>query len=90
MASTTYTTTITATVTSTPKVDAGNLANGLFTDFAPLLQLFGDEVTKQFLSTSMGLGDDILLSIAPIGIITIVVCAIRIRGYTWMKAIIGR
>lgn len=88
MASTTHTSAITAT--STPKVDEGNLANGLFTDFSPLLQLFGDEVTKQFLATSMGLGDDILLSIGPIGIITIVVCAIRIRGYTWMKAIIGR
>jgi hypothetical protein len=88
MTSTTHTST--ATATATPIVNAGNLANGLFTDFAPLLQLFGDEVTKQFLATSMGVGDDILLSVAPIGIITIIVCAIRIRGYTWMKAMIGR
>jgi hypothetical protein len=88
MASTTSTTPVVAT--ARPIVDTGNLANGFFTDFAPLLQLFGDEVTKQFLATSMGLGDDILLSIAPIGIITIIVCAIRIRGYTWMKALIGR
>jgi hypothetical protein len=79
-----------ATTTSIPKVDSGNLANGPFTDFAPLLALFGDEVTKQFLATSMGWGDGILLALAPIGVMTVVVSAIRVSGYPMMKYIIGR
>jgi hypothetical protein len=45
----------------------------LFTDFAPLFSLFGDDVTKQFLSTSIGRADDILLGIAPVGIPTIII-----------------
>jgi hypothetical protein len=76
--------------TPTPTVQGGNLANGLFTDFAPLLTLFGDEVTKQFLGTSMGWGDDFLLALAPIGIITVIVSAIRVSGFPLMKSIIGR
>jgi hypothetical protein len=54
--------------TSKPVANSQGFAYGLFTDFSPLLTLFGDEVTKQFLGTSMGLGDDILLGVAPIGI----------------------
>ncbi|KAK8048655.1 hypothetical protein PG994_010385 [Apiospora phragmitis] len=59
-------------------VDADNFANNAFTNLAPLLTLFGDEVTKQFLATSMGLPDAVLLGIAPIGIMTIIVSAIRV------------
>ena len=83
-------TTTSSTVTAAPTVDAGNLGRGLFTDLGPLLALFGDEVTKQFLSTSFGFGDDLLLAIAPIGIITIITSAIRVGGYHWMKSLIGR
>ena len=83
-------TTTSSTVTSTPSVDPNNIARRLFTDFSPLLALFGDEVTKQFLSMSLGFGDDLLLAIAPVGIITIIVSAIRVGGYRWMKSIIGR
>jgi hypothetical protein len=76
--------------TATPTLQAGNLANGLFADFAPLLTLFGEEVTKQFLTTSMGWGDDILQALAPIGIITVIVSAIRVSDYPLMKSIITR
>lgn len=75
---------------ATPTLQGGNLANGLFTDFAPLLTLFGEEVTKQFLATSMGWGDDILLALAPIRIITMIISAIRVSGYPLMRSIIGR
>ena len=51
-------------------VDKQNFANNAFTDFAPLLTLFGDEVTKQYLATSMGVADAVMLCIAPIGIMT--------------------
>jgi hypothetical protein len=38
----------------------------------------------------MGWGDDVLLALAPIGIMTVVVSAIRVCGYQFMKSIIGR
>lgn len=44
----------------------------------------------QFMSESMGLADCIALAMAPIGIITTIVSAIRVGGPRWMKAIIGR
>jgi hypothetical protein len=44
----------------------------------------------QFMSRSLGWADNILLAMAPLGIITIIVAAIRVSGQGWMKAIIGR
>lgn len=55
-----------------------------------LLALFGERVTMQFMSQSMGWADNILLAMAPLGIITILVSAIRVGGPTWLKAVIGR
>ncbi|KAK1755545.1 hypothetical protein QBC47DRAFT_445709 [Echria macrotheca] len=69
---------------------ADNFANNAFTDFAPLLTLFGDEVTKQYLATSMSIADNILLGIAPIGLMTIIVSSIRVGGNRFMKSIVGR
>lgn len=44
----------------------------------------------QFLSQSTGWADYILLAMAPLGIITTIVSAVRVGGPTWMKAIVGR
>jgi hypothetical protein len=44
----------------------------------------------QFMSQSMGWADNIILAMAPLGIITAIVSAIRVGGPTWLKAIIGR
>ncbi|PMD34990.1 hypothetical protein L207DRAFT_436420, partial [Hyaloscypha variabilis F] len=82
--------TATATPAATPSVYPGNFANNAFSDFAPLLTLFGDEFTKQFLATSIGWADDILLGIAPIGIITVIMCAIRIGPSQFLNSLIGR
>ena len=38
----------------------------------------------------MGYGDDILLAMAPLGILTCVVSAIRVGGRKWLKALVGR
>jgi hypothetical protein len=65
-------------------------SNNLFSDLAPILQLFGEQVAKQFMSQSMGWSDHIIFSMAPLGIITAVIGAIRVAGPTWLKAIIGR
>ena len=75
--------------TTVPTVDPQNFQNNAFSDFAPLLTLFGDEMTKQYLSTSMGWADDILLGLAPIGIMTVIVSAIRIGRSKSLKALIG-
>lgn len=70
--------------------DGEDEVNNLFSDLAPILALFGEQVAKQFLSESMGWADNILFAIAPLGVITGVVSAIRVGGPTWLKAIIGR
>lgn len=44
----------------------------------------------QFMSQSMGWADNVILAMAPLGIITAVVSAIRVGGPSWLKAIIGR
>jgi hypothetical protein len=75
---------------SSAEMAADNFANNAFTDFAPLLTLFGDEVTKQFLATSMGITDSILLGIAPIGLMTVIISAVRVGGNRLMKSLIGR
>ena len=70
--------------------DRDGFLNNLLSDLAPLLTLFGEQVTRQFLSLSLGWADHILLATNPLGIITIVVSAIRISGPGWLKAVIGR
>jgi hypothetical protein len=65
-------------------------SNNLFSDLAPLLTLFGEQVTKQFLSMSMGWADDVLLAMGPLGIMTVVVSAIRVGGVKTLKAFVGR
>ncbi|KAK2743236.1 hypothetical protein FQN57_004925 [Myotisia sp. PD_48] len=72
------------------KDDNDDFSNNLFTDLAPILALFGEQVTKQFLSHSTGWADNIILSMAPLGIVTTIVSAIRIGGPSWLKALIGR
>ncbi|KAF6808491.1 ankyrin repeat protein [Colletotrichum sojae] len=42
------------------------------------------------MSQSMGWADCIMLAMAPVGVITIMVSAIRVGGYKWLKAIVGR
>lgn len=44
----------------------------------------------QFLSQSMGWADCIIVAVAPLGIITTIVSAIRIGGPSWLRAVIGR
>jgi len=69
---------------------AAQFATSLFTDFAPLLALFGEEPAKQYLSQSVSWQEDLLFAIAPLGILTIVIGAIRVAGYAWLRTLIGR
>lgn len=65
-------------------------SSSLFSDLAPVLQLFGEQVAKQFMSQSLQWTDHVIFSMAPLGVITAVVGAIRVAGPTWLKAVIGR
>jgi ankyrin repeat protein len=67
-----------------------DFANNLATDLAPLLALFGEQVTKQFLSESITTLDNFIFAMAPLGIITAIVSAIRVYGTPSLRAFIGR
>ncbi|KAI5776471.1 hypothetical protein EDC01DRAFT_682457 [Geopyxis carbonaria] len=70
--------------------DGDDFSNNLFSDLAPLLTLFGEQVTKQYMAGSMSWVDNITLATAPLGILTILVSAVRVSGAPWLRAIIGR
>ena len=55
-----------------------------------LLALFGERVTTQFMSQALGWADNIILAMGPLGIMTIIVSAIRVGGPVWLRAVIGR
>ncbi|KAI5850854.1 hypothetical protein BZA05DRAFT_353744 [Tricharina praecox] len=70
--------------------DGDDMSNNLFSDLAPLLTLFGEQFAKQYLSQSMNWLDNVIFAMAPLGIITAIVGAIRVGGPSWLKALIGR
>ncbi|KAI9862248.1 MAG: hypothetical protein M1813_004723 [Trichoglossum hirsutum] len=74
------------------KADGGDdFSNNFAADIAPLLALFGESVAKQFMADSMGWKDNIIFAMAPLGIITAIVGAIRVSGRPkWLKSLIGR
>jgi ankyrin repeat protein len=67
-----------------------DFSNNLATDIGPLISLFGQEVTTQYLSESTTFLDYIIFALAPIGIMTAMVSAIRVCGGSALKAFIGR
>lgn len=73
-----------------PRDGWDNFANNLGSDLAPFLALFGEQVTTQYMSESLSWIDNILLALAPLGIITILVSAIRVSGTGPLKSLIGR
>ncbi|PWY92775.1 hypothetical protein BO70DRAFT_349091 [Aspergillus heteromorphus CBS 117.55] len=67
-----------------------DFADDLATDLAPLISLFGERLSTQFLSESTSLLDNFLFCVAPIGILTAVVSVIRVCGNSSLRAFIGR
>ncbi|CAI7660244.1 unnamed protein product [Penicillium manginii] len=70
--------------------DWEDFTNNLATDLAPLITLFGERLTKQFLSESISLLDNIIFALSPLGVLTAVVSVIRVCGSSSLKAFIGR
>ncbi|KAL6810074.1 hypothetical protein J3E69DRAFT_378005 [Trichoderma sp. SZMC 28015] len=67
-----------------------DFTNNLATDLTPLIALFGEQATKQFLSESTTVLDNFIFAMAPLGILTGVVSAIRVCGGPSLRAFIGR
>lgn len=67
-----------------------DFANNLATDLAPILQLFGEQVTTQYLAESTSVLDSIIFAMAPLGILTAIVSVIRVCGSPLLRAFIGR
>ncbi|CAG8961847.1 hypothetical protein HYFRA_00014038 [Hymenoscyphus fraxineus] len=67
-----------------------DFTNNFATDLAPIIVLFGEQVSKQFLSESTSIWDNIIFGMAPLGVITAIVSAIRVYGNASLKAFIGR
>ncbi|KAG2413781.1 hypothetical protein HFD88_002970 [Aspergillus terreus] len=65
-------------------------ADNLATDLAPFISLFGERLTKQFLSESVSLLDNFIFSLAPLGILTALVSVIRVCGSSSLRAFVGR
>jgi hypothetical protein len=76
--------------TSASAFAAGDFANNAVTDLAPLIILFGEQVTTQFLNSSFTVLDSILFAMAPIGVLTAISAAIRVGGSSRLKALVGR
>jgi len=70
--------------------DLSDFSNNLATDIGPLLVLFGDSMTKQYLSESTFFLDYFIFAMAPIGILTAIVSAIQVCGHSSLRAFIGR
>ncbi|KAI1121465.1 hypothetical protein F5Y10DRAFT_101072 [Nemania abortiva] len=80
-----------ASLLATAEADGwDDFSNNLATDLAPLVALFGEQVTKQFLSESTTMLDNFIFAMAPLGIITAVVSVIRVCGGASLRAFIGR
>ncbi|KAF2635423.1 hypothetical protein P280DRAFT_553799 [Massarina eburnea CBS 473.64] len=70
--------------------DLNDFSNNLATDLGPLLSLFGEAITKQYLSESTSFEDYIIFALVPLGLMTAVVSVIRVCGGTWLRSFIGR
>ncbi|KAL7905652.1 hypothetical protein GGI35DRAFT_471538 [Trichoderma velutinum] len=67
-----------------------DFSNNLASDLGPLLSLFGDAVTRQYLSESTTFIDYFIFAMAPIGIISTITAVIRVCGSSSLRAFIGR
>lgn len=70
--------------------DLSDFSNNLAQDLGPLLALFGEPVTRQYLSESTTFLDYFIFAMCPLGIITAVTAVVRVCGHSSLRAFIGR
>ncbi|KAI5815823.1 hypothetical protein BZA77DRAFT_247928, partial [Pyronema omphalodes] len=68
------------------------VSNNLISDISPLLALFGERytATHRVQSFSTSWVDSLLFAVAPLGIITAIVGAVRVAGPSWLRTLVGR
>ncbi|KAK0764681.1 hypothetical protein N5P37_002147 [Trichoderma harzianum] len=82
---------ICATIIVVVRADGlSDFSNNLASDLGPLLSLFGEAVTRQYLSESTTFIDYFIFAMAPIGIIGTITAVIRVCGSSSLRAFIGR
>ncbi|RPB26494.1 hypothetical protein L211DRAFT_820853, partial [Terfezia boudieri ATCC MYA-4762] len=65
-------------------------AANFFTDLAPLLILFGDQVVRQYMAQSQDWADHIIFAMGPLGVATALTSAVRICGGKFLRGVVGR
>lgn len=55
-----------------------------------MITLFGERLTKQFLSESVDIIDNVIFALSPLGVLTTVVSVIRVCGGSSLRAFVGR
>ena len=63
-------------------------AANFFTDLAPLLILFGDQVVRQYMAQSQDWADHIIFAMGPLGIATALTGAVRMCGHKFLRELI--
>lgn len=67
-----------------------DFSNNLATDLGPLLALFGEKMTMQYLRESTSFLDYFIFAMGPIGVITAMVSTIRVCGSSPLRAFVER
>ena len=67
-----------------------DFSSNLAADLAPILALFSEQMTKQYVSESITMVDYFIFAMAPIGILTAIISAIWVYGSPSLRAFIGR
>ncbi|KAI5806866.1 hypothetical protein BZA77DRAFT_229411, partial [Pyronema omphalodes] len=70
--------------------NGAEFSNNFISDLSPLLALFGERFAQQFMSFSTSWIDSLLFAVAPLGIITAIVSAVRVGGPSWLRTLVGR
>ncbi|KAI5786974.1 hypothetical protein DFH27DRAFT_574581 [Peziza echinospora] len=82
---------LSTTAYAAPVLENGDeFSNNLFSDLGPLLALFGERVTTQYLRHSRSVYECIIFACGPLGVLTAITSAIRVGGSHQLKAMIGR
>lgn len=79
-----------STAGQTPIAASGDLWSTVIANVAPVMALVGERNAKEFLRMSSSIDQLILMATAPLGILSLMVCAIRLSGPRMLRRIVGR
>ena len=79
-----------STADQTPITASGDLWATVVANVAPVMALVGERNAKEFLRMSSSLDQLALMATAPLGILTLMICAIRLSGPRMLRRVVGR